>query len=187
MEAQHGVRYRVNVATSTKGYHTYDATVEFLADPHGIGLEADDVMEKPNSGMSFHVSRPNRLRAIREALIAESYALVASLEARYPNGERVVLPVEIETTEPFSEIIKPPTPEEGADEVVPPPDPQATNFEHSKIAHPPELCFCYGSAVADLGPICSECGCCECGCCGDLGNPQHGTKCSSYPHEAKVE
>ena len=66
MEAQHGVRYRVNVATSTKGVHTYDATVE--------------ITESTETGMQD-------LDGVRDELLRQSDALVAALEARYPNGE----------------------------------------------------------------------------------------------------
>jgi len=64
MESNHGVRIRVNVSTSTKGYHTWDATVEITDD----------------------VDIPTR--AITKDVLEQSDALVAALEARYPNGER---------------------------------------------------------------------------------------------------
>ena len=73
MEAQHGVRYRVNVSTSTKGYHSYDATVEITNDVHH---------ESTEQGMQG-------LDGVRDELLRQSDALVAALEARYPNGEIV--------------------------------------------------------------------------------------------------
>ena len=72
MEAQHGVRYRVNVSTSTKGYHSYDATVEITVS---------------EERMQSLIDGDNPFAMTRETLIAESDALVAALEARYPNGE----------------------------------------------------------------------------------------------------
>jgi hypothetical protein len=78
MEAQHGVRYRVNVATSTKGYHSYDATVEITQDyALALDLMADEMEEEG-------------VISIRTMILAESDALVAALEARYPNGERAL-------------------------------------------------------------------------------------------------
>ena len=74
MEAQHGVRYRVNVSTSTKGYHSYDATVEITVS---------------EERMQSLIDGDNPFAMTREPLIAESAALVAALEARYPNGEIV--------------------------------------------------------------------------------------------------
>lgn len=56
-------RYRINVGTSVKGVKTFDCTVEVTA-----GGEWTDV----------------DVKAIRDIALAESDALVAELEKRYP-------------------------------------------------------------------------------------------------------
>jgi hypothetical protein len=72
MEAQHGVRYRVNVSTSTKGYHSYDATVEITVS---------------EERMQSLIDAAGTAAAGAAAALIESDKLVAALEARYPNGE----------------------------------------------------------------------------------------------------
>ena len=57
MEIEAGKRYRINVSTSVKGIHTYDATVE---------IQGDNVT--------------------MEEVLMESTRLVAELDKRYPPG-----------------------------------------------------------------------------------------------------
>jgi hypothetical protein len=64
MEAQHTVRYRVNVSVTSKGVYSFDCTVEL------------------SEGLS------NQLTGIEERILLASDALVAALERRYANGER---------------------------------------------------------------------------------------------------
>lgn len=73
MESQHGVRFRVNISTSTKGYHTWDATVEMT---DGFSMISEEAVELT----------PHAVQKVLE----QSDALVAALEERYPNGERAV-------------------------------------------------------------------------------------------------
>ncbi len=57
-------RYRVNVSTSTKGVHTFDCTVEMTADGQANAALAEGEIQK--------------------LVLAESDALVAELDKRYP-------------------------------------------------------------------------------------------------------
>ena len=57
-------RYRVNVSTSVKGVYTHDSTIE-ISVTDNKWVEADT-------------------RAFRDSILAESDALVAELEKRYP-------------------------------------------------------------------------------------------------------
>tara|TARA_Y100000310_G_C20493450_1_gene720375 strand:+ start:455 stop:916 length:462 start_codon:yes stop_codon:yes gene_type:complete len=147
-ESQHGVRFRVNISTSTKGYHTWDAKIEV----HLEGLVVDEYLQSEDVRSGT-----------RTMILAESDALVAALEARYPNGERQV---------PAAETI-PVTPvDEGGEH-------PAFEPSHTKSAHPTEMCLCFPLHIRPT--LCETCGACACGECKDLGNPLHLRSCALYP------
>lgn len=70
-EQQPQVRIRINVGTSVKGIHTYDATVELTVPVEMIGA--------PNA----KVPAAQHLNELSERVLAESARVVGLLDAQY--------------------------------------------------------------------------------------------------------
>ena len=78
-------RVRIEVGTSTKGVHTYSATVELVNDLEGHGSQEILWIENVGHPHSYAArGRRGTLVSVAQAVLDESDWLVAELDKRYP-------------------------------------------------------------------------------------------------------